>query len=175
MQNKNISSEHTKTQAPYEEKTKAVDKTKALEQSNVPDQSKSAHDKPIIPTQAFNDKEAGELEEEVSIIKIQSVYKKHQLDSEGVQEAEIKFRRGDTIFSTRNIIISRRGIDELLSNSYLDSDHVDAFAILLHEKSKLWPNKSLYRDMKEAFDSDINKWRFQTIKGAPTQTNNVDC
>ncbi|KAH0470476.1 hypothetical protein IEQ34_000199 [Dendrobium chrysotoxum] len=205
------------TQVPSEEETKAVDKTKALEQSNVPDQSNPAHDKLVIPAQALKeDKEAGVLEEEESIIRIQRV--------------------SDIIFLAGNIIISRRSLDEILSDSYLNNDHVDAFAILLHEitlqgegskfkiiyrshnynsvksceilihpiiddshwtllvgllNERKWkfydfmPNpmhrnidlkiiKSLYRDLKKAFESDINKWKFQTIKGAPTQTNNVD-
>ncbi|KAH0465481.1 hypothetical protein IEQ34_005584 [Dendrobium chrysotoxum] len=49
-----------------------------------------------------------------------------------------KLTLGDIIFSARNIIIFRHGIDELLSNSYLDNDH--------HYKIR-----SLYRDLKEAF------------------------
>ncbi|KAH0461666.1 hypothetical protein IEQ34_009241 [Dendrobium chrysotoxum] len=35
--------------------------------------------------------------------------------------------------------------------------------------------RSLYRDLKKAFPNDIRKWKFKSMKGAPTQTNNVDC
>ncbi|KAI0526900.1 hypothetical protein KFK09_002493 [Dendrobium nobile] len=34
---------------------------------------------------------------------------------------------------------------------------------------------SLYGDCKKAFDENINKWRFKTIKKTPTQSNNTDC
>ncbi|KAH0466156.1 hypothetical protein IEQ34_006259 [Dendrobium chrysotoxum] len=103
--------------------TQAPDKTKAPEQSNVPDESNPAHDKPVIPAQAFNDKEV------------------------------------DYVFTIC-------GMDELLSDSYLNNDHVDAFAILLNEKSKLLTNKYY----KFLYISSM----YLTIKGAPTQTNNVD-
>ncbi|KAH0448548.1 hypothetical protein IEQ34_022348 [Dendrobium chrysotoxum] len=126
----------------------------------------------------------------------------------GVTSKDIK---GDIIFSTRNIIIFRRGIDKLLSNSYLNNNHhykvkdqnsklfidhinynyVQLCKILIHPiidgshwtlvvglvNERKWefydsvPNpmhrnisikiiRSLYRDTEEAFDSDINKWRF---------------
>ncbi|PKU83158.1 Putative ubiquitin-like-specific protease 1B [Dendrobium catenatum] len=145
-------------------------------------------------------------------------------------------------------------MDEILSDSYLDNDHVDSFAILLNEKARIsleqyhkylyispmhyklkdeslklflehidyssvhscsiiinpiidgshwtilvgyrkqkkWefydsvPNHmnrsiavkiiaSLNKDYKKAFDENITKWSFKTIKKAPTQTNNTDC
>ncbi|PKU77878.1 hypothetical protein MA16_Dca005710 [Dendrobium catenatum] len=40
-----------------------------------------------------------------------------------------------------NVIISRRGMDEILSDGYLDNDHVDSFVILLNEKAKISPDK----------------------------------
>ncbi|KAH0466484.1 hypothetical protein IEQ34_003722 [Dendrobium chrysotoxum] len=101
----------------------------------------------------------------------------------------------DTIFSSGNIIISRCGMDELLFDVYLNNVHLDAFAILLNEKSKLSSNKYhkflyispmywsykervpkiLYKNTKETFDSKITNWKFQTVKSVPTQINNVDC
>ncbi|KAI0524548.1 hypothetical protein KFK09_003922 [Dendrobium nobile] len=48
---------------------------------------------------------------------------------------------GMTIFSSGNVMVSRRMIDEILSESYLDNDHVDAFAIILNEKSKISPDE----------------------------------
>jgi len=45
------------------------------------------------------------------------------------------------VFSSGNVMISRRMIDEILSDSYLDNDHIDAFAILLNEKSKISPDE----------------------------------
>ncbi|KAH0449231.1 hypothetical protein IEQ34_023031 [Dendrobium chrysotoxum] len=47
----------------------------------------------------------------------------------------------DTIFYFRNIIISRASIDEIILDKYLDNNHVDVFALLLHEKNKLSPHK----------------------------------
>ncbi|KAI0516184.1 hypothetical protein KFK09_008856 [Dendrobium nobile] len=48
---------------------------------------------------------------------------------------------GMTVFSSGNVMVLRRMIDEILSDSYLDNDHVDAFAILLNEKSKISPDE----------------------------------
>ncbi|KAI0502605.1 hypothetical protein KFK09_017560 [Dendrobium nobile] len=45
------------------------------------------------------------------------------------------------VFESGNVMISRRMIDEILSDSYLDNDHIDAFAILLNEKSKISPDQ----------------------------------
>ncbi|KAI0493767.1 hypothetical protein KFK09_023892 [Dendrobium nobile] len=45
------------------------------------------------------------------------------------------------VFEDGNVIISRRTMDEILSDSYLDNDHVDAFAILLNEKSRISPEQ----------------------------------
>ncbi|KAH0460414.1 hypothetical protein IEQ34_011077 [Dendrobium chrysotoxum] len=46
---------------------------------------------------------------------------------------------GDIIYSVGNVHIFRSQIDELLTDQYLDNNHIDAFAILLAEKSKLCP------------------------------------
>ncbi|KAI0512298.1 hypothetical protein KFK09_012937 [Dendrobium nobile] len=59
-----------------------------------------------------------------------------------LDEGFMKFTaKNHTIFSSGNIIIYRSGIDELLSDTYLDNNHADAFTILLDEKSKFCPNK----------------------------------
>ncbi|KAH0462112.1 hypothetical protein IEQ34_009687 [Dendrobium chrysotoxum] len=41
------------------------------------------------------------------------------------------------IFSTGNIVSFRSQIDELLTDKYLDNNHIDAFVILLAEKNQL--------------------------------------
>ncbi|KAI0498400.1 hypothetical protein KFK09_021641 [Dendrobium nobile] len=45
----------------------------------------------------------------------------------------------DTIYTAGNIQIFRSQIDELLTNQYLDDNHIDAFTSLLAEKNKLRP------------------------------------
>ncbi|KAI0498071.1 hypothetical protein KFK09_021312 [Dendrobium nobile] len=45
----------------------------------------------------------------------------------------------DTIYTAGNIQIFRSQIDELLTDQYLDDNHIDAFASLLVEKNKLRP------------------------------------
>ncbi|XP_028551679.1 uncharacterized protein LOC114579895 [Dendrobium catenatum] len=45
----------------------------------------------------------------------------------------------DTIYTAGNIQIFRSQIDELLTDQYLDDNHIDAFASLLAEKNKLRP------------------------------------
>ncbi|KAI0502032.1 hypothetical protein KFK09_016977 [Dendrobium nobile] len=47
--------------------------------------------------------------------------------------------RSDTIYTAGNIQIFRSQIDELLTDQYLDDNHIDAFASLLVEKNKLRP------------------------------------
>ncbi|PKU63233.1 Putative ubiquitin-like-specific protease 1B [Dendrobium catenatum] len=47
--------------------------------------------------------------------------------------------RSYTIYTAGNIQIFRSQIDELLTNQYLDNNHIDAFASLLAEKNKLRP------------------------------------
>ncbi|KAI0498852.1 hypothetical protein KFK09_019748 [Dendrobium nobile] len=173
-----------------------------------------------------------------------------------IRENIKKYLDSKEIFQAGNVIISRRGMDEILSDSYLDNDHIDSFAILLTVKSKISPElyhkflyispmywhykkdnenlklfiehlnyssvhscnfiinpiidgshwtllvgyrderkwefydsvpnhmhrsvaikiiASLYRDCKKAFDDNIKKWSFKTMKNIPTQTNNTDC
>ncbi|PKU77323.1 hypothetical protein MA16_Dca018954 [Dendrobium catenatum] len=40
-----------------------------------------------------------------------------------------------------NVIVSRREMDKILSNDYLDNDHIDSFSILLNENAKIFPDK----------------------------------
>ncbi|KAL0910705.1 hypothetical protein M5K25_018786 [Dendrobium thyrsiflorum] len=46
----------------------------------------------------------------------------------------------DPIFTFGNIVISRADIDQIITDEYLDNDHIHAFAILLSEKKKLIPH-----------------------------------
>ncbi|KAH0449568.1 hypothetical protein IEQ34_020260 [Dendrobium chrysotoxum] len=50
------------------------------------------------------------------------------------------FDKGNIIYSVGNVHIFRSQIDKLLTDQYLDNNHIDAFAILLAEKNKLRPN-----------------------------------
>ncbi|KAH0450995.1 hypothetical protein IEQ34_021687 [Dendrobium chrysotoxum] len=47
--------------------------------------------------------------------------------------------KGNIVFSSGNVVIYRSQIDELITDQYLDNNHVDAFAITLAEKNKISP------------------------------------
>ncbi|KAH0448191.1 hypothetical protein IEQ34_021991 [Dendrobium chrysotoxum] len=47
--------------------------------------------------------------------------------------------RGDIIYTAGNVLIYRSQIDELLMSECLDTNHIDAFGILLAEKNRLCP------------------------------------
>ncbi|KAH0453136.1 hypothetical protein IEQ34_017460 [Dendrobium chrysotoxum] len=98
------------------------------------------------------------------------------------------YLRGDIIYSAGNIHIFRSQIDELLTNQYLDNNHIDALAILLAEKSKLCPTlyqpfihvssmywiNHLHEETGDYFESDIRSWPLTIVSGVPTQKNGFD-
>ncbi|KAI0499943.1 hypothetical protein KFK09_018151 [Dendrobium nobile] len=95
----------------------------------------------------------------------------------------------DTIYTAGNIQIFRSQIDELLTNQYLDDNHIDAFASLLAEKNKLRPGlyqpfiyvsslhwiNHLQEETQGCFQTDIRTWKILEAEGVPTQTNGYDC
>ncbi|KAI0508056.1 hypothetical protein KFK09_014190 [Dendrobium nobile] len=107
-----ISSDHTKTDVP--EKMNNVEMTQGAERGY-----------PASPTVNYRGVEM--------LSPVQEVFLRENIRK--------YLDTGMTIFSSGNVMVSRRMIDEILSDSYLDNDHVDAFAILLNEKSKISPDE----------------------------------
>ncbi|KAL0912425.1 hypothetical protein M5K25_018396 [Dendrobium thyrsiflorum] len=58
----------------------------------------------------------------------------HILETISQEEAHVP------VFTSGNIVITRADIDQIITNEYLDNDHIDAFALLLSEKIKFIPD-----------------------------------
>ncbi|KAL0910415.1 hypothetical protein M5K25_021396 [Dendrobium thyrsiflorum] len=95
----------------------------------------------------------------------------------------------DVIFSSGNVILTRRDIDHILLDDCLDNFHIDAYAFFVDRKTKAFPAiyqpylyispihriNELYIDLIKCFDADITKWRINIVRGTPTQSNSFDC
>ncbi|KAI0496269.1 hypothetical protein KFK09_022583 [Dendrobium nobile] len=158
-----ISSEHTKTDAPEKmndvEMTQAaerVSKKKKLERKSSQKKIKKQKRVHHIPEETAQEvttkeppKEAAKEEppeEEHGYPASPTVNYRGVEILSPVQEVFLrenikKYLDTMRVFSSGNVMISRRMIDEILSDSYLDNDHIDAFVILLNEKSKISPDE----------------------------------
>ncbi|KAH0469012.1 hypothetical protein IEQ34_002244 [Dendrobium chrysotoxum] len=74
--------------------------------------------------------------------------------------------KGNTVFSSGNVIIYRSQIDELITDQYLDNNHVDAFARTLAEKNKISPGlykPFIFVSSFQWFVNHINKDSIRTV------------
>ncbi|KAL0918425.1 hypothetical protein M5K25_010434 [Dendrobium thyrsiflorum] len=97
--------------------------------------------------------------------------------------------RQDVVFSSGNVILTRRDIDHILLDECLDNFHIDTCAFFLDRKTKALPEiyqpylyvspmhrvNELYIDLRKCFEADITKWRINIVRGTPTQSNSFDC
>ncbi|KAH0464558.1 hypothetical protein IEQ34_007344 [Dendrobium chrysotoxum] len=97
-----------------------------------------------------------------------------------------KFQYISPVYWVNNLVFSLTPYykgREKLSRLYIDhiTDLVVIQTTFYYDQSlnprtgPFWLIRALYSDTKEAFDSDIRKWKVSTITSVPKQTNSIDC